>query len=73
MKNEGFTSLFEIELQELLSRYEGHVDPGYIIQSLSMSADHIRDEKLKLVCSHCGKPSTTVHCQIGGCPLGADL
>ena len=24
-------------------------------------------------CSCCGKPSTTVTCHMGGCPLGADL
>lgn len=24
-------------------------------------------------CAHCGKPSTTSHCMMGGCPLGADL
>lgn len=24
-------------------------------------------------CSHCGKPSTTIVCGVGGCPLGGDL
>lgn len=24
-------------------------------------------------CSHCGKPSTTTRCGVGGCPIGADL
>ncbi len=30
-------------------------------------------EAQPLDCTHCGKPTNTVACGIGGCPLGADL